>query len=80
MGLETDIRVSTPCDLVLKPLYAAILLDFAQDLEDRFAYGPFGIIYGLIVYFLFFILFYFFNFFFSIVSFIEFVVGSCGLI
>jgi hypothetical protein len=49
-GLETDIYASTPCELVLKPLYAAILLAFAQDLEDRFAYGPFGIINGIFIY------------------------------
>jgi hypothetical protein len=35
-----------PSNLVLKPLYTAIFLAFAQDLEDRVIYGPFGIIYG----------------------------------
>jgi hypothetical protein len=44
--------VPIPSDLVRKPLYAAIFLAFAQDLEDQFAYGPFRITYGLIVYFL----------------------------
>jgi hypothetical protein len=46
-----DMHVPVPSDLVLKPLYVAIFLAFAQDLEDQFAYGPFVIIYGLIVYF-----------------------------
>jgi hypothetical protein len=44
--------VPIPSDLVRKPLCTAIFLAFAQDLEDRFAYSPFRIIYGLIVYFL----------------------------
>jgi hypothetical protein len=40
-----------PYDFVHKPLYAALFLAFAQDLEDRVIYGPFGIIYGSISYF-----------------------------
>jgi hypothetical protein len=40
-----------PYDLVLKPIYAAIFLAFAQDLEDQVIYSPFGIIYGPISYF-----------------------------
>jgi hypothetical protein len=36
-----------PSNLVLKPLYTALFLAFAQDLEDwviMVIYGPFGII------------------------------------
>jgi hypothetical protein len=43
--------VPLPSNLVLKPLYVAIFLAFAQDLEERFAYGRFGMIYGLFFFF-----------------------------
>jgi len=45
-GLEMVMPLPAPSNLVLKPLYTAIFLAFAQDLEDRVIYGPFVIIYG----------------------------------
>lgn len=47
-GLATIMPLSMPFALVLIPLYAAHLLTFAQDIEDRVIYDSFRIIYGLI--------------------------------
>jgi hypothetical protein len=43
-GLEMVMPLPAPSNLVLKPLYTALFLAFAQDLEDWVIYGPFGII------------------------------------